>query len=80
MSLLTCLRDWNESAVTEFAQLLNRLGMSHTLKGPPSFTSFALIHPSEQVVRCVVLQPLSFQLLLFHSSVLEPDFHLSLKA
>lgn len=36
--------------------------------------------PSEQVVLCVVLQSLSFQFLLFHSSVLEPDFHLSLKS
>lgn len=48
-----------------------------TLMGRLSLSSFSLICPSKQVVSCVILQPLSFQFLLFHSSVLEPDLHLT---
>lgn len=40
-------------------------------------SSLSLIRLSEQAVSCAVLQSLCFHFLLFHSSVLEPDFHLS---
>lgn len=41
------------------------------------FGSLCLVRPSQEVVPRVVLHPLSLQLFLFHSSVLEPDFHLA---
>lgn len=42
-----------------------------------SFGPLSLVCPAKEVVTRVVLHPFSFQLLLFHPSVLEPDFHLS---
>lgn len=71
------LPTWLEwySAVSRIAELSRSLCM--TLKERPPLTSFSFLRLSEQVVSCVVLQSLSTHFLLFHSSVLEPDFHLS---